>query len=345
MPAGRGIEDRKTSMDKEGFRQMLQERQVPEDQLEEHISLAERFENWALERGTGGPARADDVRAFSAILIEEGLNTWDSYVTLVRYGRFAKNDEVYVAAVELVDGSEALDGLYEKLGQAVGEKRRNEVFEGIEIPPLGTPSSEKPRFTQAVMERLERLVDAETCQEILSGSLRHLEDARYLDERAKYAECRDIDEYLERKGREFIAQLEQIRDEGGLFFTQPITDAVIDFVRGHPEIAQGVRDGTVLYEVKIPYMAREYLAETDERMRRYYYCHCPWVRESLKEGDVRVSPTFCQCSAGFHKKSWEVILDQPLEAEIVETVLKGDPWCKIAIYLPEQAVPGAGGAR
>jgi hypothetical protein len=135
--------------------------------------------------------------------------------------------------------------------------------------------------------------------------------------------------------------LEQIRDEGGLFFTQPITDEVIGFVRAHPEIAQGVRDGEVLYEVKIPYMAVEYLAETDERMKRYYYCHCPWVRESLKEGDVRVSPTFCLCSAGFHKKSWEVIFDQPLKAEIVETVLRGDPWCKISIHLPEEALAGA----
>jgi hypothetical protein len=70
-------------------------------------------------------------------------------------------------------------------------------------------------------------------------------------------------------------------------------------------------------------MAREYLAETDERMKRYYYCHCPWVRESLRAGDVRVSPTFCHCSAGFTKKYWEVVLDQPLEAEIVESVLQG----------------------
>jgi len=332
-------------VDREGFRKLLQERKVPEDQIEYHIILAERFETWAQERGTGGSATADDARAFAALLIEEGLNTWDNLVTLVRYGWFVKNDEVYVAAVELLDGSEALDRLYEKLGQAVGEQKRDEVFAGIEIPPLGTPSAEKPAITQAIMERMERLVGAETCREMLSGGLRHLEDAWYLDERAKYAECRDIDEYLERKGRKSIAQLEQIRDEGGLFFTQPITDEVIAFVQSHPEIAQGVRDGAVLYEVKIPYMAREYLAETDERLRRYYYCHCPWVRESLKEGDVRISAAFCQCSAGFHKKSWEVIFDQRLEAEVVETVLKGDPWCKIAIHLPEQAVPGAGVAR
>jgi hypothetical protein len=53
---------------------------------------------------------------------------------------------------------------------------------------------------------------------------------------------------------------------------------------------------------------------------------------------VAVSPTFCQCSAGFPKKPWEVIFGRALEAEVVESVLKGDPWCKIAIHLPEEAV-------
>jgi hypothetical protein len=81
-------------------------------------------------------------------------------------------------------------------------------------------------------------------------------------------------------------------------------------------------------------MTKEYLAETDEQMRRYYYCHCPWVKEALKTDDARIPPTFCSCSAGFHKKRWEVIFDQPLRAEIVESVLKGDMWCQIAIHLP-----------
>lgn len=315
---------------------MLRQREVPEDQIEQYITLAERFEGFA-----GEPPTPDDVRAFSALLVEEGLNTWDNFATLVRYGRFIKNDPVYVAALELLDGSEALDGLYEKLGQVVGEQKRDEVFAGVEIPPLGAPLSEKPRITQTVMERLERLVDPETCRQVLSSGLRYLEDAWYLEEQTKYAESGGIDAYLERKGQDLIAQLEKIRDEGGLYFTQPVTDEVIEFVQSHPEIRQGVRVGNVLYEAKIPYMTREYLAATDERLKRYYYCHCPWVRESLKTGDVSISPTFCLCSAGFHKKSWEVIFEQPLQAEIVETVLKGDPWCKIAIHLPAEALAGA----
>jgi hypothetical protein len=322
-------------MDQKGFRQVLRERHVPEDRIEQQVEMAEWFEAFAREAPT-----PSDVRRFSAILVEEGLNSWHNLAALARYGHFIKSDAVYVAAVELIDGAEAMDGLYEKLGQAVGEQKRDEVFAGIELPPLGTPSSEKPRITQAVMESLEHLIDPETSRQVLSSGLRDLEDGWYVKERTKYAESGSIDAYLDRKGQDLIEELEKLRDERWLYFTQPVTDEVIDFVERHPEIRQGVREGNVLYETKIPYMTLDYLAATDERLKRYYYCHCPWVRESLKAGDVSVSPTFCLCSAGYHKKRWDVIFEQPLQAEIVETVLKGDPWCKIAIHLPEGVPAG-----
>ena len=135
-----------------------------------------------------------------------------------------------------------------------------------------------------------------------------------------------------------IAELEKLRDEDKLYFTQEITDEVIGYVKGHPEISGGVRDENIIYETKIPYMAKEYLPETDERMKRYYYCHCAWVRESLRTGDVNVSPTFCYCSAGFHKRPYEVIFGQPLRAEVIDTVLDGGTCCRFAIHLPEDSV-------
>jgi hypothetical protein len=81
-------------------------------------------------------------------------------------------------------------------------------------------------------------------------------------------------------------------------------------------------------------MAKKYLHEKDEKKKRYYYCHCPWVREAILS-DLKVSPNFCYCSAAFEKRVWDVIFDQPVKADVVESVLKGDPICKFAIHIPK----------
>ena len=328
-------------MDKERFREFLEERQLSEDKIEQGISIVARFKGFLNESDqpkTVEQTRAEDIHAFSQVLIKERLNTFDNFVALARYGQFANNNALYVAVIELLDGSEALENLYKKLADEIGEKKRDEIFYGIDLPPLGTPNTKKPRLTETVLVRMEHAVGPQTCKRILGSGLRTLPDEGYLKAKKKYLEAGSLDAYLERKGKQFIAELEKIRDEGGLFFTQPITDEVIDFVRSHPEIRQGVREGNALYEAKIPYMTVEYLAETDERMKRYTYCHCPWVREAIRAGDVNVPPVFCNCSAAFHKKPYEVIFGRPLEAEVLETVLKGDRWCKFAIHLPEDVV-------
>jgi hypothetical protein len=325
-------------MDSKGFRSYLQKRKMAKDDIERAVGIVERFEAFLTRSGRPGSltqALREDVNAFSAQLIEEKLNAYDNYVALARYGQFVNNNALYIAVVEYLDGHEALKNLHSKLAKEIGAARRDEIFKDVRLPPLGTPSTQKPRLTQTVVERLERAVGVESCRRILGSGLRTLPDEGYLQAKKKYEEAGTLDAYLEQKGKDFIRELEKIKREGGLYFTQEITDEVIAFVRSRPEIMQGVRKGNVVYEVKIPYMTKQYLAETDEKMRRYYYCHCPWVRESLRTGDADVPGVFCNCSAAFHKKPWEVIFGRSLEAEVVETVLDGGRWCKFAIYLPD----------
>jgi hypothetical protein len=327
-------------MNELAFRRFLEERDLSQAEIEQHVSLAEEFESFLSDSAT--PPTTQDARAFVSALVEGGADTFENLVALFRYGRFTQNSDVYLALLELLDGGEVLDNLHAKLGQLVGEQTRDQVFEGIERPTWGTPNAQKSRLMQVIMERLERLLGEETCRHILSPSLRDLSEERHLEARREYAACGNFDEFLERKRREFIAELEQIGREGGLYFNQEITAEVLAFVQDEPEISQGVRRGDVLYVTKIPYMTKEYLAETDEDKRRYYYCHCPWARESLREGEVTVSAVFCQCSAGFHKKPWEVIFEQPLEADVLESVLAGDLRCRFAIHLPPERLGDVG---
>jgi hypothetical protein len=321
-------------MDTQGFREFLAERKLSEDEIAASIALVQSFENY-LESLGQLQASKDDVNSFSAQLIQTGEDTMANFYALARYGRFIGNNDIYVGVVDLLDGAEAMENLHQKAGDILGVDRRDAIFDGVPLPPLGTPNQEKVEIAQKVMTRLVEIADPQECDQILSNSLRDLEDAWFQDDKKLYDECRDIDEFLDKNAQNFIAMLGKIRDEDDLFFTQEITDEVLEYVRNEPLIARGVREGNTLYEVKIPHMTKDFLAETDPQSRRYYYCHCPWVKEALKHGKADIPPTFCTCSAGFHKKRWEVILGQPLKAEIVESVLKGDDWCKIAIHLPE----------
>jgi hypothetical protein len=319
-------------MDKNGFRAYLQERKISDEEIDASIQLVERFEKFTQDSDIPG---RDDLLNFSAELIEAGDNTVANYYALARYAYFTENHEIYITAVDLLDGAEVMDNLYQKAEITLGKERRDSIFEEIELPQLGLPNQEKVKVTKTVISRLVEIADPQECEQILADSLRDLDEAWYRDEVKLYQECTSLDEFLDKNAQNFIALLEKLRDEGKPFFTQFIADQVVEYVRNEPLIARGLREGDILYEVKIPHQTSEFLAATDEANKRYHYCHCPWVKESLKDGDSNISPKFCKCSSGFHKKRWEAILGEPLKAEIIESVLQGDQWCKIAIHLPE----------
>jgi hypothetical protein len=326
-------------MNTQGFCLFLQSRRLSDQQVEEHLAIVSRFEEYLCQLTPPlslEDAGAEATQAFIDQLTKEGSNSYANLLALARYGLFSRNDAVYLAPLELLDGAEVFENLYRKVGEVAGESRQSEIFHDIPIPPLDTPNKQKTDLTRIVMERINQSLDPETHARLFSDSFRDLPDAHFEPDRLKYLEIGDFDQFLEYKRAEFIAQLEQLMAEGRPFFNQEVTQEVVDFVRADPEISQGVRDGNILYVTKIPYLAKQYLAETDPYKKRYYACHCPWARESLHEGETPVSARFCACSAGYHKRPWEVVFGQPLQADVLESALQGDLRCRFAIHLPEQ---------
>jgi hypothetical protein len=323
-------------MDQEGFRELLKTRKLNEEQIRASIAIAERFEEYinASKQTANGSA----AWKFSEILMQEGQNTYDNYLALARYGRFIKNNEIYVAILELLDGAEAQPNLYKKVGERYGENVRDEVFAGIGVSPLGLPSIDKPFDMFPVLDRMIEKVGYKATEQLLSSCLRDLPDEYFVDERDKYIKSVDIDDYLREKHQEFIHQLLKCQQDGMLFFSQEITDEVVEYVKDHSETESGVREGNLLYITKIPYNAKQYLAETDPTLKRYYACHCPWAREAIKNGNTHLNPVFCNCSGGFSKKPWEVIFGQTLQVDLLESALKGDYRCRFVVHLPENLV-------
>jgi hypothetical protein len=300
------------------------------------IAMAERFEDYLMAPGVLPDAAS--TWAFCNTLIQENQNTYDNLLALARYARFIKNNSIYVAVLELLDGAEVQDNLYKKVGSLFGEKIRDEVFAGIGISPLGLPSPEKPYDMFPVIDRLVSQFGYAQVEILLSACLRDLPDEYFLDDREQYIKASSIDEYLVQRHESFVNELKKCRDEGVLFFSQEINDEVINYVAERPETESGVRYGNILYITKIPYNTKEYLVETDPIMKRFHACHCPWARYAIKKGDIKLDPVFCHCSGGFSKKPWEVIFGQVLRVEVLESVLRGDERCRFAVYLPDNLV-------
>jgi hypothetical protein len=318
-------------LDKEGYRRYLTNREnpIPEERFEEYLKqFGKGFDN----------ASAVEVNKFSKVLIDEGLNTYTSYVALSRYGFFIKNMDLYLAVLEILDGAEVMNVLNERLGEHIGESKRDEILPKDELPPLGLPSAEKIDVTREVLKKMNKILTPEDCKKVLVDVAHGLPRDFRKGEREKYLKAGSIDEYLHEKRKNAIAELEKHRDDGTIFYNQYITDDVVNFVKSRPDILSGERRGDTIYHTKIPYMAQEYLDETDERMKRYYACHCAWARESILSNDAEVSSEFCHCSGGFTKQPWEAALDRPLKVELVNSVLKGDLECSFKIYLPDGVV-------
>jgi len=325
------------------FREYLTTRGLPEVNINAQVSfilnleadLQQKVPSWTLDDLNRGSAQTlvDD-------LIDKGENSLENLQTIARYALAVKNQPLYSAIFCMLDGHEAMGQLFDKLGAFAGEDLRNILFEDLPLPPLGISRREKARYTYQLINRMETIFEESTTREILKDSLRHLPDEMYKSDKQLFIEdCQgDIDQFLLRKGQRFIKTLENHRDQETLFFGQAIDDSVIAFVKSNPQIGQGVREGDLVFETKIPYNTKAYLAEMDPDKKRYYYCHCPWARESLQKKMFKVSATFCQCSAGFHKKRYEVIYEQPLQGQVVKSVLKGDLICQFAIQLPDGVI-------
>ena len=325
-------------MDKEGFRRYLTDRDQPilEEEILENTKMVERFEEFAKQFGkTLETVSEEEVANFSQVLIEERVNTYLNFAALSRYAFFIKNMDLFLSVIAIFDGAEVMNVLHERLGEHVGEEMRDKILPKEKLPPLGMPDTEKMKVTREVVGKMGKLLSPADSKRILADVAHGLPRDFRKGEREKFLKAGSIDEYLKQKRESVIAELEKHRDEGSLFYNQYINDDVVEFVKNRPDVMSGEKRDNTIYHTKIPYMAKEYLEATDERMKRYYACHCAWARESILDDSVDVPAEFCHCSGGFTKMPWEAAFNQPLEYDMVKSVLKGDSECSFIIYLPE----------
>ena len=212
------------------------------------------------------------------------------------------------------------------LDEFVGEEIRNEVMRGYGELSSRSSGSEVIDWTSGAMERLDSLVDEGGRKKVMTGCACQYPKSDLQEIREKFQATKDIN---------LAHQMLQEQFELFLRDTLELSEELIEEVVCRRWGSAGIRRGDTIIATKIPKSGNlvEYMKETDPERKRRYYCHCPRVREILNTSRT-ISATYCYCGAGFYKGIWEEILQKPVEVEVLESVLKGDEVCKIAIYLP-----------
>jgi hypothetical protein len=330
-------------MDIAGFRKYCIDRKFDKQVIETSIQSIQNF-NTFLQKSKKGidSASYEDFYDYSTHLISTRTNTPDNYLGILRYGYYKKKNALIIAAMEVLDGSEVIENFSQRLTDEFNTDVRNRIFEGTGIPPLGLHPSKKPKYMKEIVQRLINEIGTAVCAQFLNKGLRDKYEEWRQPDREKYLKSEDIDAFLEDRRERFIGELEKHCQEHTLFFTQEITEDVLEYIKNDPHIETGVRQGNMIIITKIPHMAKEYLHEIEEPKKRYFYCHCPWVKEAFKESNKPISHVFCNCSAGYYKAYWEIVLDQPVEVEVLESLLTGAQCCRFAVRLPEDVVPAKG---
>ena len=214
------------------------------------------------------------------------------------------------------------------LEEVAGEDIRRQVMQGSEALSERSERSEVIAWTRGAMERLESLVDAQQSKDILAGCACQYPKSDLQAVRERYEATGDIGLAHRMLQARFVSFL---RDTLGL------SDALIEEVVARGWGVAGVMAGDTIVATKIPKSGNlvAYMNEPDPEKRRQFYCHCPRVRDALRTSEA-LPPVYCYCGAGFYKSIWEEILQQPVEVEVLESVLDGGEVCKIAVRLPSR---------
>ncbi len=125
-------------MEMNDFRNYLQGRGLDEDKVGESISTIRNLERLVKQQTTGQElhcATSNEVDALFEKTVDNRTNSYENLVGLARYLYFCKNIEACLSILTLLDGSNVMDVLYERLGEAIGDDLRNEIFKDMEIPP------------------------------------------------------------------------------------------------------------------------------------------------------------------------------------------------------------------
>lgn len=314
------------------FKDLYHRNHISEEDLEKSLDVLHQYQTFS-QTDSIDEADVDHLDRFIRSLFEQQKCDIPSIVTLMRYYRMIKRNDLFIHLTKYTGGLGVIESILERLKKKASPEIYDKIIAAIEIPQLGTHPDDFPEFTKSFVELLQKHLNDRQIEYILAGNNHQIPESAFIEEKVHYEHANSLDDYLKDLHQRKIATLNQHLKDGTVWFEQNITKEVVDFVASSQEILSAVRRGNDLYITKIPYDTKAYLEAENEIEQRYHACHCPFAKESIRNGKTKIPGIWCNCSAGFGKFPFEMVLDQELRIEVLENVLDGDLRCRFRIPL------------
>ena len=324
----------------DAYAEVLRKNGMEDMAIQRQLDAVSAFENWLSGQGvTVETAGEQEARRYAEYIIGTPKNTLETYDALCEYTAFRGRRSLYVAFTEITDCFGAMEMLRDTIQRRHGAEIRDRIF-AEPIPPLGTDEATRLKHTKQISERMNALLTPKEAHAAWFQVQHGLPKAfweRY-DEKQKetFGACGTPEALVKALTEERSTMLKRLHDENRLWYTQEITNDALEYLLVNPYLRMGEHNGRKgVVVTKVPYQTEKALHAENETMRRYYTCHCPLIREAIKNGET-LSDDVCYCSLGHASHYLAAIGLDGLEGEVIESAVKGDARCKFIFYLPEE---------
>ncbi|MCL2404346.1 MAG: hypothetical protein FWC92_02235 [Defluviitaleaceae bacterium] len=246
-------------------------------------------------------------------------------------------DELLVSEVFILmtDFNEWCGGTMKHLSKTTqnmyGDEVWGKIFKDVKMPEVGWTADDLSDFTYKIEQKYLSATTKENyeCAQKMGNPFTR----SFTDSDKKHLAISDVDLLINKLNTKFLNALRKCHKSGELFFNQKIDDvAMKEYETGRWSMR---REGSKIILTKNPYMMSKYLTETDNKLKRYYACHCPWARQSILT-DKTVSKSFCYCSFGHDKYELESAFGRQLDGRVVCSVLEeGNIQCIFEVDIPD----------
>ncbi len=299
--------------------------------IEEYMKTITNFEEYVKKDIK--ETTIEDIKTYFDHLIKTNQNNYNNVVHFARYYNYIDKKTEYIHMTKYFNSLGVLENILDRITLYESKEKQDQIMKEFKLPAFGTSSEELPKYTKDFMDKLNKYLPRVSCNKILAGNNHKIPKESFNKEKEYYEQADSLEQYLQQRHSRKVEELQDHLDKNIIWFEQIITPEAIEFVKNNQEVLSGVIENNKLYITKIPYDLKNYLETSDDKLKRYYACHCSFVRENILQETEDIPKEWCYCSAGFAKFPFETILEQELDIKLLKTPIDGDHVCRFEIDL------------